>query len=146
MKETKLTDAHISRHFYVLLWTQLGCRCGTLDSWEFNTATFSQTLLNVSGLPEKKHNPLMSRQEFYSRSQHECETTYQFFLALTRSENTKAAKSRWKHTKKRKPTFKKFPRSFLTELIHQTWCARQFKQFLWGSVSWFSTFSLVNQR
>ena len=36
-----------------------------------------------------------------------------------------------------------FPRSFLTELIHQTWCEHQSKQFLWGSVSGFSTFSLV---
>ena len=59
------------------------------------------------------------------------------------SSSTRGANSRWKHTKKTTNFQKFFPELFLTELIHQTWCARQSKQFLWGSDPGFSTFSLV---
>ena len=49
------------------------------------------------------------------------------------SSSTRGANSSCKHSKKPHQPSKIFPELFLTELIHQTWCARQSKQFLWGS-------------
>ena len=66
-----------------------------------------------------------------------------FMWWVLSSFSTRGGKIRANMAKNQQSSKKMFPELFRTELIQQTWCARQSKQFLWGSVSGFSTFSLV---
>ena len=87
--ETELTDAPLQQAFlrsaldpaWVSVWNAglLGKQHGHL---------FPDIVQRPGDYLRKKHNALVSRKEFYARSQQECETANQFFSVLTCLENS----------------------------------------------------------